>query len=102
MDENKKEQKAESVIMIPVKEYRKLCRKIERLKIELADKTNDAKSRYEWWQEEETRANKLEQELNEAREVIKRYKESAMDKLGLNEETDKLADLQFEKGVTNA
>lgn len=102
MDENKKEQKAESVIMIPVKEYRKLCRKIERLKIELADKTNDAKNRYEWWQEEETRANKLEQELNAAREVIKGYKESAMDKLGLNEETESLAELQFEKGVTNA
>lgn len=99
MDEQKKETQ---VIMIPVKEYRKLIRKIERLKIELADTKDSNSKRYDWWQEEEARANKLEQELTEAKEVIKGYKDSAMDKLGLSEEKDALAELQFEKGVTNA
>lgn len=83
MDEQKKETQ---VIMIPVKEYRKLCRKIERLKIKLADKTNDAKNRYTWWKEEEARANALEKELTEAREVIAGYKDSAMANLGLRED----------------
>jgi hypothetical protein len=99
MDEQKKEQQ---VVMIPVKEYRKLIRKIERLKIELADETESSTKRFKWWKEEEARANALEQELTEAREVIKGYKESAMDKLGLNEEVETLAELQFEKGVSSA
>lgn len=86
MEEQKKvEQKAEKVIIIPVKEYRRLCRKIERLKIKFNDKTERADNRYQWWKEEENRANELEAKLAEAQEVIKGYKEMEMEKLGLTE-----------------
>ena len=83
MEENKKEQQ---VIMIPTKEYRKLCRKIERLKMTNKRLTKDDANHFKWWQEEEARANSLEKELAEAREVIAGYKDSAMVNLGLKED----------------
>lgn len=82
--EQKNEQKAEEVIIIPVKEYRRLCKKIERLKIEKKDIKEKSSDRFRWWQEEERKREELEVKLAEAQEVIKGYMEMEMEKLGLN------------------
>jgi len=58
------------MIMIPLKEYRRLVRKIEKLKLALKAMVEKADNRYEWWQEEETKRKKLEQELWEANRKI--------------------------------
>ena len=99
MAEVVKELKNNDVIMIPIKEYRKLCRKIERLKIELKTTTEKSDQRFRWWQEEEHKAEKFEAEntelktqLEEAQEVIKGYKEMGLEKLGLKEEGGENAD----------
>ena len=85
MENQKNEQKATDVIMIPAKEYRKLCRKIERLKIKLKEEQESSAKRFKWWHEEENRADELAAKLAEAQEVIKGYKEMEMEKLGLTE-----------------
>ena len=58
------------MIMIPLKEYRRLVRKIEKLKLALKAMVEKADNCYEWWQEEETKRKKLEQELWEANRKI--------------------------------
>jgi hypothetical protein len=78
-------QKNEQVIMIPAKEYRKLCRKIERLKIKLKDEKECSAKRFNWWNEEENRADELAAKLAEAQEVIAGYKEMGLEKLGLKD-----------------
>lgn len=86
MEEQKKnEQKAEEVIIIPVKEYRRLCRKIEKLKLVIKPLKRDNNLYNKWWQEEEAKRKELEVKLAEAQEVIKGYKEMEMEKLGLTE-----------------
>ena len=64
--------------------------------------------RYEWWQEEKAKREALEKEvealraeLADAKIVIAGYKEDMERGLGIREDV-KLADMQFEKGVTNA
>ena len=67
----------------------------ERKKFEAELKKVEDRSdkRYEWWQEEETRANALESEiaalkaeLADAKKVIAGYKETMEQKLGISEE----------------
>lgn len=45
---------------------------------------------------------RLESELNEVRAALTEAKSQIKEMLGIQDEADKLADLQFEKGVTNA
>lgn len=45
---------------------------------------------------------RLESELNEVRAALTDAKSQIKEMLGIQDEADKLADLQFEKGVTNA
>lgn len=61
-----------------------------------------------WWQEEEAKRLTLEEEvkalkaeLADAKAVIAGYKEEMEKGLGIRED-DRLAELQLEKGVTNA
>lgn len=93
-------------VTIPVKEYRKLIKKIERIKAEnealkqvaeIKEKTADYRR---WWHEEQNKAEKYKKDLDEAYEVIAGYKETLKNELGI-EEKEKLADLAFEKGVAN-
>ena len=90
-----KEQKSEQVInpldyvTIPIKEYRKLIKKVERIKAqnrqlkELADVQKDAGNYRSWWKEEESKRKGLEEQLAEAKEVIKQYKADYEKKLGI-------------------
>lgn len=93
-------------VTIPVKEYRKLIKKIERVKAEkealkqvaeIKEKTADYRR---WWQEEQDKAEKYKKDLDEAYEVIAGYKQTMREELGIDEK-EKLADLAFEKGVAN-
>ena len=75
---------------------------------ELAKVKAKSDQRFDWWQEEETKRMALEKEvealkaeLADAKTVIAGYKETMERGLGIREDV-KLADLQFEKGVTNA
>ena len=75
---------------------------------ELAKVKAKSDQRYDWWQKEETKRKALEKEveqlraeLADAKIVISGYKETMERGLGIREDV-KLADLQFEKGVTNA
>lgn len=73
------------------------------------NKSDEDKANYRrWWKEEEAKREALEKEvealraeLAAAKAVIAGYKETMERGLGIRED-DKLADLQFEKGVTNA
>lgn len=78
--------------------------------IEKAKSKNDEdKANYRrWWKEEEAQREALEAEnaalkaeLADAKAVIAGYKEDMERGLGIREDV-KLADMQFEKGVTNA
>lgn len=94
-------------VTIPIKEYRKMIRKIERLKAQLVDservitltKENEQYSR--WWREEGAKAAKLESEITELRINLDEAKKQIAEMLGIKElEQVKLAEMQFEKGVT--
>ena len=80
MEEEIKEVKR---ILIPVKEYRKLIAKIERLKIRLNEKNEGYENCRRWWKEEETKRKELEQRISEKDEVIKQYKADYEKKLGI-------------------
>lgn len=82
MEEKVKEVKH---IMIPVKEYRKLIAKIERLKIRLNEKNEGYENCRRWWKEEEAKRKELEQRISEKDEVIKQYKEEFEKRLGISE-----------------
>ena len=62
-------------VTIPLKEYRKLIRKVERAKAELAAKeeiakiTEKAEDYRRWWKEEEKKAEELELKLAEYKKV---------------------------------
>lgn len=75
---------------------------------ELAKVKAESNTRFNWWQEEESKREALEKEvealraeLADAKAVIAGYKETMECGLGIREDV-KLADMQFEKGVTNA
>ena len=89
-------------VTIPVKEYRKLITAHTRLKKKYKDKyedkiktANSNSDMYERWYRDKCN------ELAEAKKVIKGYKETMEKGLGIKED-DRLAEMQFEKGVTNA
>lgn len=82
MEEKVKEVKH---IMIPVKEYRKLIAKIERLKIRLNEINEGYENCRRWWKEEEAKRKELEQRISEKDEVIKQYKEEFEKRLGISE-----------------
>ena len=96
--EEKKEQKHErwlddQSVEIPVRKFRKMIRKIDKLHQLLSESYSE---RYKLRNELDNRI----KELDEAKNVIAGYKETMMQGLGIKED-DKLADLQFEKGVSN-
>lgn len=74
-------------VTIPVKEYRKLIKKIERMKAENAAlvKIGEAKEKAEdyrrWWHEEQKKSENLEKLLADAKAQIKEL-------LGIEEEED--------------
>jgi len=75
---------------------------------ELAKVKAKSDQRFDWWQEEETLRKSLEEEnaalkaeLADAKTVIAGYKETMERGLGIREDV-RLAELQLEKGVTNA
>lgn len=82
----------------------------DREKFDAELKKAEARSdlRYAWWQEEENKRKALEEEvkalkaeLADAKAVIAGYKEDMERGLGIREDV-RLAELQLEKGVTNA
>jgi hypothetical protein len=87
-------------VTIPISEYRKLIKKVERVKVqkrqlkELADLQKDAGNYRSWWKEEEAKREGLEKQLAQAKEVINQYKADYEKKLGISE-------LQKEKEVQN-
>ena len=93
-------------VTIKVSEYRKLIKKIERVKAEkealkqVAEITENAARYRQWWKEEQAKAEKYKKDLDDANEVIAGYKETLKNELGV-EKKEKLADLAFEKGVAN-
>ena len=76
-------------VTIPIKEYRKLIKKVERVKAqnkqlkELADLQKDAENYRRWWREEEAKSADLAKQLEESKEVIKQYKADYEKKLGI-------------------
>lgn len=74
-------------VTITVKEYRKLLRKIERMKIEkeAMEEVNKAKKESadyrRWWHEEEAKVTQLKESLEDAKNQIKEL-------LGIEEEED--------------
>ncbi len=93
-------------VTIKVSEYRKLIKKVERVKAEnealkqVAEIKEKADNYRQWWQEEMKKADKFKKDLDEAYDVIAGYKETLKNELDI-EEKEKLADLAFEKGVAN-
>lgn len=62
-------------VTIPIKEYRKLIKKVERVKAqnrqlkELADAQKEVGNYRSWWKEEETKRRFLEEKLAQAKEL---------------------------------
>lgn len=88
-------------VTIPIKEYRKMIRKIERLEAEAKafEKVTEIQKRADdyrrWWKDEE----KEKEELRKNYDTLKGMYEEL---LGLSElDKVKLAEMQFEKGVTD-
>ena len=98
-------------VTINLAEYRKLVTTSARKKVKkeykklLADMRAEADRNWEWYRKEHREVEQLRKNLDDAKALI-------AEKLGVNPdeflakkadaETEKLADLQFEKGVTNA
>ena len=86
-------------VTIPVKDYRKLSKKVECLMATLkaADtvrKLEESREQYRiWWHEEKSNTEQAQKALQDAKQQIREL-------LGV-EDPEKLADLQFEKGVSN-
>lgn len=93
-------------VTIPVKEYRKLIKKIERMKAEkealkqVAEIRKESSNYERWWHEELLKSEQLQKDFDAANKVIAGYKETLENELGIKEK-EKLADLAFEKGVAN-
>ena len=92
------EMKMDTLVTIPLKELTKYIRKIEKMKIKLAETQRSADNRYTYWQEEEAKRVKLEAENDELRRYLDDAKDQIKKLLGVDD-TEKLAELQFEKGV---
>lgn len=86
---SKKEINPLDYVTIPIKEYRKLIKKVERVKAqnrqlkELADIQKDAANYRRWWKEEEAKSAELAKQIEESKEVIKQYKADYEKKLGI-------------------
>lgn len=109
-NEAKRKQKPElnplEYVTIPIKEYRKMIRKIERMKVQLVDServitlTKENEQYNRWWREEGAKASKFEAEITELRTNLDKAKAQIAEMLGIKElEQVKLAEMQFEKGV---
>ena len=76
-EQEKKQVNPFDYVTITVKEYRKMVRKIERVKaekdalVEIGEYKEKAEQYRRWWQEEQKKASKLEEALNEAKDQIK-------------------------------
>ena len=100
-NEEVKEQKEFSpfdYVTIPVKEYRKMIRKIEKLKAQLMEServiklTEESKNHYAWYKEEKSKAEELRTNLDDAKAQISKM-------LGVNE----LEQVRiYQKGQSNA
>lgn len=95
-------------VTIPVKEYKKLIRKIERMKAEVtiaqktAEVTRELEQYRRWWHEEQCNVDNLKMELTEARVNLDEAKAQIQELLGLKElEQVKLQEMHFEKGVVS-
>jgi hypothetical protein len=82
----------ELMVLIPVKEYRKLIKKVEKLKAEKIVERRiaaDAKQKsdyYRWWQEEEDKREALEVECKELRKNLDDAKAQIQSLIGLDEQ----------------
>lgn len=82
----------ELMVLIPVKEYRKLIKKVEKLKAEKIVERRiaaDAKQKsdyYRWWQEEEDKRKALEEECKELRKNLDDAKAQIQSLIGLDEQ----------------
>ena len=104
MDENKVVEQEKAVInpldyvTIPITEYRELVEAVARkkLKKEFKQKVKEIEDKkdmyYRWYHEEREKREQLEEVWNNAKSLIKQN-------LGIDPDTESLAELQFEKGV---
>lgn len=78
-------------VTIPVKEYKKLIRKIEHMKAEVtiaqktAEVTRELEQYRRWWHEAQSNVDKLKMELTEVRVNLDEAKEQIQELLGLQE-----------------
>lgn len=93
-------------VTIPIREYRKLIKKVEQLKAMLVEsekvtKLTEDRDKYErWWNDERKQSEDLAEQLTEAHRLIKQYKADYEKLLGIDElKKAQLAELSFEKGV---
>ena len=80
-------EKMDTLITIPLKELTKYIRKVEKLKMKLADEKVSATNRYNFWQEEEAKRRKLEAENEELRKNLDDAKSQIRALLGVDEES---------------
>lgn len=93
-------------VTIPIKEYRKMIKKIERMKAKLTEFeqvaaiTKKADQYYQWWSDERAKTKDLEEQLAEAQRITNEYKADYEKLLGIDElKKAQLAEMSFEKGV---
>lgn len=87
-------------VTIPVTEYKKLIQETakkelkKKYKKKIAEMEATKTQYYRWWQEEADKVRELRVNLDDAKELIK-------EKLGIDPDTERLAEFQFEKGIAN-
>lgn len=103
MDENKVVEQEKTInpldyVTIPIAEYRELVEATakKRLKKKFKQKVKEIEDRrdmyYRWYQQEKKEKEQLQEVWNNAKSLIKQN-------LGIDPDTESLAELQFEKGV---
>ena len=81
-------------VTIPVKEYRKLIRKIEQVKADkkvaevTAELTNKTEDYRRWWRDEEKKADNLQAQVNELRTNLDLAKAQIQELLNIKEAKD--------------
>lgn len=106
MDENKVVEQEKTInpldyVTIPITEYKELVEAVARkkLKKEFKQKVKEIEDRrdmyYRWYQQEKKEKEQLQEVWNNAKSLIKQN-------LGIDPDTESLAELQFEKGVSSA
>lgn len=93
-------------VTIPIKEYRKMIKKIERMKAKLIESkqvaaiTKESDQYHRWWNDERAKTKDLEEQLAKAQRIISEYKSDYEKLLGIDElKKAQLAEMSFEKGV---